>query len=322
MAEWIYKRDPSGKFTALYNDEQLAKFVRLGTVSGAEMVKPSDGNGEWVPVHTLPWYAAAVGAKPGADLEMIALKRHRYRGAKLVGFIVGGYVSVATALGAIAATNANNRPALIAGIVVAAGAGVAALVRRSRSRRQPSALPATPRAEAKADELVEALHTLELELEAAPPAVRARVDVTEIKRAASALREQRAVLATLLAADPRVELEKELAAVREQAKGVSDPSLQDAFSDQVRTIEGRIKSLESARAAAAENEARQRALLHEVCSLRIELGRARVDFSVEDRTLDRLTQLKQQLDDETRIAAELDDSIRAQAVPRAIGPRG
>ena len=47
----------------------VAACVALGTVSGCEMIRPANGEGEWIPVYTLPWYRECVQAS--ADVASV-----------------------------------------------------------------------------------------------------------------------------------------------------------------------------------------------------------------------------------------------------------
>ena len=330
MAVWIYRRDPSSKLLASYTDQELMRFVRMGTASGMELVKLDERSSDWVPLYTLPWFRELVKAAPDADLELIAMRR-RSKKWRVLGGVLGGYMSLAFMGGLLSGLPAAQRPAGAAislGIAAAVG-GIIAY--RTRVKRK-AVIKQTPHIEAH-DALSDAIAALEQDLAQASSAVRATADVTTIRNVVANLRAQGSQLEALAGRESRDALLKELQVCQARAAAAegADPSLRDALADEVRAIEGRIRSLERAEAARIENAARLRAMLHEVHGLRLALGRTRVDVSLEDQTIERLRELKRQLEAETRIADDLDAALRAdtehdeimkkqRATTRAIGP--
>src|SRR5262249_11856929 len=138
MATWIFKRRPNIKFLGCYTDEELQRFLRLGTISGLEMVKLDQRDAEWIPVYTLPWYREAVGGAPNDDLQAIAMKRRRRGPMRLLAIIAGVYMSIG-AMGAAAALSAQGKssaPAAITAMCIVAF-GVALGIARSRKNSSP-----------------------------------------------------------------------------------------------------------------------------------------------------------------------------------------
>jgi hypothetical protein len=141
-----------------------------------------------------------------------------------------------------------------------------------------------------------------------------------LKESAARLRKNRELLSSVPTEEARAALVRELDAAKAKAASAGAGSA-DAFADQVRAIEGHLKSLDGAAAAIAETEARARALLHEVEALRVDVLRAGADSKVDDELLERLHAVRRELEAETAIEEQLSRGMPA-AHARAIGPSG
>ncbi len=323
MATWIFKRKPQIKILGCYTDEELMRFVDLGTVSGAEMVKLDQRDAEWIPVYSLPWYRETVGAKPEDDLAKIAEKRRRRGPLKILGAIFGvyfvlGIMGATMAMGTAQGSASYPMIGATLGGLTALGAAAYAL-----SRKRKKARPKTVEIREN-DELSGALFALATDLAGAAPHLRAMVDVEAIRGVIADLQKQEGLLASLDGgSEVRAKLQQELEAARARVAAASDKdgSLRDALDDEVRALEGRLRNIENTEVAMIENRARRRGLLHELHALRLALGRARIDATQEDATIERLRELGRQLEEERRISDVLDDSVRrGERGARAIGP--
>jgi hypothetical protein len=313
VASWHVRFDNPKTPLKICDDATLITYVKSGRCSGMELVAPVDGDGNWVPLHTLPFFRTAAGCTLEDDVELIAMRR-RGNKRRLIGTLFGIYLGSSFIAGMAGNIAQHNRTgAAIAAATVAAAVGSTIVLLRRRSKRNEDAV-AKKLAEAH-DELLGALGALEKDLEAAPTALRDAADVPQLRKVIVGLRGQQRLLAELAGGPTAKVLEAQLgtARARQQAAVGADARLKDALSDEVRALEHRLSEVQATDRARLEVTARRRALLHEIQGLRLVIGRARADMSLENATVDRLAELHRQLHTETEIAEDdIDPGARAR----------
>ncbi len=323
-AQWLVRPARSGGLVTAWTEDDMKRAVSLGRLSGAELVKPETG-GDWQPLHTLAWFAALAGVEPGSDMAALSRKRAIRHPLRVITRAFGSYIGVVTFASSVVAAVQGKPAALAGGAVIGGGLAwwITSMVRQHRAavRRYQAAKNAPPEsvapATAEAEPLDAAVAALEREVEKMGGAGVAPVSPGTLRRCAEQLREQRRGLESVVAGEDPDALVRELGAAREKLAEAREPSLVDALGDQIRALEERQQSMERARQALLENDARRRALLHEVEALRLRLGRSAVDGRLEDETFERLAELTRQINDASE---EARSAARAKPRARALGP--
>lgn len=302
MGNWHVRHENDRSKVRIYSDAELMQLVKKNRFSGMELVAPVDGDGNWVPLHSLPWFRSAVGAGADDDTELIAM-RARGKRKRIFGVMFSSYIGLSFIGGLVSGLVQRNPTAGMlvgAGVAAALASGIAFAVRQSKKKEDLEVKRIT---EAR-DELIKALHELEEDLQSASAAVRAEADTASIKEAITALRSQQRVLGRVGGGPTKQQLEVQLARAQKQL-AAAEGALREALAAEVRAIEHRIAESVAADKARQELALRQRAMLHQIQGLRLALGRARADQTLDQDAATRIAELSRQIRQETEIARSL-----------------
>lgn len=322
MANWELKRRATSTVTRTIGEAPLRRLVRKVSLSGLELVRRSDEK-EWVPLHTLALFREeAKGAAKTNDLAALAQSRKSAMGRFIAIMLGGGVVSVASAVLATAGARSPSigAGALAMGLVMAGWvAGMALAIKHGgRSSGRTRVAETQP---ALSQPLDEALRSLETALAKTPDAVRRAVNLSELEAGVAAMHRKRDLLRSLHSpGDERLQLLSELATAKECMTKATDAASADAFADEIRSIEGLLASLDRAATAAAESEARERAMVNELEALRHAVVQAAIAGTPENEMIERLASLRRQIEEETAIEKDL-SAGDTHARTRALDPQ-
>lgn len=325
MAPVITYEVQTPRATAEWFEEEMRHAVAFGTLSGTELVRLRGlGEEAWMPLYTLPWFAALADVKPGEDLEAAARRRARIpRGLRIAARAVGGYFGCAALLGAIGGFHKPGGPlavGLIGGTLAFWAASIVGKREAAKKRYDADRLarkaPVPVRAAAlpERDELIEAIARLERDLQRPSAAMAASLaNPAILRRCAAHLREQRALLEGLLRGEAREQRQAALAAARERLAAAGTNTLKDAINAEIAALEAHEASALAAETSLRENRVRHRALLHQVEALRLTLGKKALGGDAR-AAMDRLAEMQGAIVEEEKIEDEIRRAVRPPQV--------
>ena len=311
MATYEVKRRESSSNIRVFDEGRLRYSIRKVSLSGTELVRTGP-NEPWIPLHTLPLFREeATGAANATDTGVLARARSDAF-KRFIGFMtMGGLLGVAT--GIVALGGNTGATTVVGGIslaMVVAGwvAGMALAIKHgARSTGRPRKVSTEA-----PDALAKALASLETALAQASDDVRRSVDLADVRGGIAAARRKRTLLAAIHhVEDPRPALLADLATAKARAAATTDASAADAFADEIRSIEGLLDSMDRAARAAAESEARERALLNELEALRLAVLSANTGAGTVNAVTDHLASVRGQLQEEAAIESDLANDFLA-----------
>lgn len=310
MTRW--RIDDDGKTREL-TEQELREKLRRGKLSGVELARP-EGEEGWRPLHAWPLFQEEV-AVSGGDTELAALDR------RAKGFAAHFVVFVMVMLGLTAAQG--HLPSWwvwwALGLGIQGITAVPAIIQRIQRRHASQAAQAVealdPTLDGEVDPQLVDLHAALASLDAAArdSGEAPDIDLAAVRQAGATLAARRARLAAALPEGGAVALEQALAAA--EIRSAASPDVED-YAAEVRALAQRLSGLRQAEASLDRLRARERALLHEVESLRLVVLQA----DARDAEAPAVGDAVRRLRSEVEAVEEVDETLRraraAAAAPR------
>ncbi len=310
MSRWFVQ---DGKQVKELDEEHLRRKLGSGDYTGLELAHP-EGDLAWQPLHAWPVFAEVVPFEGSAEAAAIGRARkgfisHALAFAAVIGFLtlqsgaVPGW-SIFWLLG-LAMHGVRVLPAFQSGSVEA--------------EAEPEAVTSPVAALPEPVTLQEVrpagfLGQVEALLHELARTAGDRVDVAALREGAEAL--ERALASLQEAADPEegARLQQALADAEERVHTAPDEASAEVFHAEAQAIVARLEAFGDAATAVSRLQARQRTLLHQLETLRLDLARGDTPASpAADPVRTQVARLRQ----EALAAAEVDDSLaRARKAQR------
>jgi len=319
MAEWRIERDGN---TVVTTERVIREDLRVGRLSGAEMVRPPDATG-WLPLHTLALFSEEVPTRATSpDTADGKIAR-------------GWVIHLLTFLFITAYAGRGTIPiwAFFWGLGLLAHTlrGLPAAARALRSAWRPTSPPQQPAATVAEDP------TPGVPAPAAQPASRTAFigqvhdavgavrgvwsqgaqalgplpDLDGLTQAAEQLETRHEALLALHHLEDRDTLEAEFTAASARAETAPDAVTADVFLQEAAAIADRLAGIDAAMAVSEQLAARKRTLLHQLAGLRLAAGQtaATHDGTEPARAAGTLVEKTANLRDALQASAEVDDAL-------------